>query len=75
METFREEDVPLMVRLRLGPSEDISNIFVLGPAKPDCWKSRRRCERRGWSEGAMCVELEVLRGQVVCLYWKWAAGA
>ena len=22
----------------------------------------------------MCVELEVLRGQVVCLYWKWAAG-
>ena len=23
----------------------------------------------------MCVELTVLRGQVVCLFWKWAAGA
>ena len=23
----------------------------------------------------MCVELTVLRGQVVCLYWKWASGA
>ena len=31
-------------------------------------------KRGGWSEGAMCVELTVLRGQVVCLYWKWAAG-
>ncbi|KAL5505527.1 hypothetical protein EMCRGX_G006975 [Ephydatia muelleri] len=29
MEPFREEDVPLMVRLRLGPSEDIAKIFVL----------------------------------------------
>eukprot|EP00731_Ephydatia_muelleri_P005338 Em0002g1514a len=29
METFREENVPLMVRLRLGPSEDIAKIFVL----------------------------------------------
>ena len=32
-------------------------------------------KERGWSEGAMCVELTVLRGQVVCLYWKWASGA
>ena len=29
MEPFRQEDVPLMVRLRLGPSEDIAKIFVL----------------------------------------------
>ena len=29
METFREEHVPLMVRLRLGPSEDIAKIIVL----------------------------------------------
>ena len=29
MEPFRQEDVPLIVHLRLGPSEDIAEIFVL----------------------------------------------
>ena len=29
MEPFRQEDVPLIVRLRLEPSEDIAKIFVL----------------------------------------------
>ena len=29
MDPIREEDVPLMVRLRFGPSEDIAKIFVL----------------------------------------------
>ena len=31
-------------------------------------------KERGWSEGAMCVELTVLRGQVVCLYWSGLRG-
>ena len=33
MEPFREEDTPLMVRLRLGPSEDMAKIYVLEASK------------------------------------------
>ena len=29
MEPFREEDTPLMVRLKLGQSEDMAKIYVL----------------------------------------------